>query len=265
MRVENPALCKIGSGVLIAREIGPPIPYRGGSVVKARSFLVTNKHLIGESPKERQDAHILVGVSQYSSSYVGLQPLQFEVQLNSDNYCEYPDDDIDIAAIEIDDRPTERLYQMSVFYSELADDAEFTKSVIMAGDDVIIAGYPDGLTGEANRPLLRRGMIATNPRITTQNRVDEAPPDLPLRSHFLIDGGVFEGSSGSAVYLDEPEMRIRDELTARILVVGIVFSHRRSDGEAHRPHVGLGFVHPSPYIRKTIDLFFDGEPQPEFT
>lgn len=265
MRVENPARNKIGSGVLIAREMGPPIPIGEGSVVEARSFLLTNKHLIGDSPTERQNARIRVGVSQYSSNYVGLQPLRFEVQLNADNYREYPDDDIDIAAIEINDNPAERIYQMSVFYSELADEAEFTKSAVMAGDDVIIAGYPDGLTGEGNRPLLRRGMIATNPRITTQERVDEPPPDLPLRSHFLIDGGVFEGSSGSAVYLDEPEMRLRDVLTARILVIGMVFSHRRSDDEAHRPHVGLGFVHPSSYMRKTIDLFFDGQPQSDFS
>lgn len=73
--------------------------------------------------------------------------------------------------------------------SSVADEAYLTD--LVAVEDVIMIGYPQGLWDDHNNlPIVRRGITATPPAIRFKNKAE-----------FVIDCACFPGSSGSPVIL----------------------------------------------------------------
>jgi hypothetical protein len=113
-------------------------------------------------------------------------------------WIKHPNPDVDLAVLPIAPVLLEaRQRGITVFYRAIptfliADDAELRN--LLAIEDVIMIGYPNGLWDEkSNYPIVRRGITATPPG----NRFNGRP-------EFVVDCACFPGSSGSPVLLFNP-------------------------------------------------------------
>ncbi|MRS60371.1 S1 family peptidase [Larkinella terrae] len=82
-------------------------------------------------------------------------------------------------------------------------------------EEIYVVGYPNGLLdSENNEPIYRKGITATDINL---NYCD--------RRQFLVDTGIFQGSSGSPVFMVVNEVSLEDNryvLVKRMRLVGIV-------------------------------------------
>ena len=116
-------------------------------------------------------------------------------------------------------------------------------SELSALEEIVFIGYPSGLRDAKNsNPLIRRGITAT----PVWNHFQGHPA-------FLIDAGVFPGSSGSPVFiLNQGAYATGDGLTVgnRILFLGVVYETMvRSAGS--EVFLGLGKV-----VRSDVTIDF---------
>jgi hypothetical protein len=117
---------------------------------------------------------------------------------------------------------------------------------LAALEEVVFIGYPSGIRDEVNsNPLIRRGITST-----------PVWNDYHGKPAFLIDAGVFPGSSGSPVFiLNQGAYATRGGLTvgSRLLFLGVISqSMIRSDG-AQQTFLGLGHVINSGALRQFIE------------
>lgn len=106
-------------------------------------------------------------------------------------FTAHPDPSVDLACINVSKIGDE---QLSVFYKNLDDTiiTDFDHERLLPGNDVWFVGYPENrFDTKNNLPILRRGYIASIPKV-----------DFEGRSEFLIDAQVFRGSSGSPVFIN---------------------------------------------------------------
>lgn len=88
----------------------------------------------------------------------------------------------------------------------------------MPVEDVLVIGYPDGISDITNNaPVFRRGITATSPYLNFLGKKE-----------FLVDAAIFPGSSGSPVFLFNEGTWITREATVaggyRIKLFGIVYA-----------------------------------------
>ena len=145
----------------------------------------------------------------------------------------------------------------SAFFRSITPDIIPSSEVVSnltAMEDVVFIGYPSGLRDEANsNPLIRRGITST----PVWNNYGDEPA-------FLIDAGVFPGSSGSPVFiLNQGAYPTKDGLVvgSRIFFLGMI-SHSivRSNSDV-QTFLGLGKVLKS----STIRAFAERHMQPLLT
>jgi Trypsin-like peptidase domain len=98
---------------------------------------------------------------------------------------------------------------------------------LMPLEDVLIVGYPDGISdGVNNVPVFRRGITATPVYL-----------DFQGKPQFLLDAAIFPGSSGSPVFLFNQgtwsDRAGHVVMGARLRLLGIVFAvaQHKSDGQ----------------------------------
>lgn len=118
---------------------------------------------------------------------------------------------------------------------------------LAAMEDVTFIGYPSGLYDEHNvTPLIRRGITAT-------------PPwnDFAGQPTFLIDAGVFPGSSGSPVFIfNQGAYAVRQGLTIgnRLLFMGVLSeSFLRHQEGIPEVYLGLGKVIKAESVRAFVN------------
>lgn len=85
-------------------------------------------------------------------------------------------------------------------------------------EDVLIVGYPDGISDIRNNiPVFRRGITATPVNI-----------DFEGRKEFLIDAAIFPGSSGSPVFVYNQGSWVNRknevQIGTRLMLVGVVYA-----------------------------------------
>ena len=108
---------------------------------------------------------------------------------------------------------------MNIFYIPLTPDlipSMEEKETFSAMEDVVMVGYPIGLSDEYNhKPIIRKGITATHIKKEYQGKKE-----------FLVDMACFPGSSGSPIFiLNEGSYHIGADLYAgnRIKFIGILY------------------------------------------
>ena len=138
----------------------------------------------------------------------------------------------------------------------LATDEMWQRYEIQPGDTLRCIGFPHAGHFESNGagfPLVRMGCLASFPVLPTKQT-----------KTFLFDFNTFEGDSGGAVYLDEPQRIAKEGVPPERaqLIVGLVhgqhfieerFSTIYQSGMT-RHRLGLCIVIHATAIRETIDL-----------
>ncbi len=153
--------------------------------------IVTNKHVVVGSK---------TGKMRFSrKSPTGEVDLNNTLSLTIENFESrwifHPSTDVDLCVMPIAPLINEFAQKNQLPFLVLIDqssvptDAELAE--LIAVEDVLVAGYPDGIEDLAhNIPVFRRGITATPPYIDFNNMKE-----------FLIDSSIFPGSSGSPVFL----------------------------------------------------------------
>lgn len=219
-----------------------PVP---GHDDRSLPFLVTNHHVLANARRA------LVEMVFEQDGGPSLRPEgRVRVEIDPTVLLRHADPTSDLAVIPLG--PTLNAMTQSgrpaYFRSvgpELIPDKE-AMSKLSALEDIIFIGYPSGIRDERNgTPLIRRGITAT----PVWNDYDGKPT-------FLIDAGVFPGSSGSPVFiLNQGAYSTGSGITigSRILFLGIVAgSYTRSEASGSA-YLGLGTVVRSDRLKTFID------------
>ncbi|MGL6372966.1 S1 family peptidase [Aeromonas hydrophila] len=194
-------------------------------------MLVTNKHVI-EGAKE--------GIIQMYRSTESGEPItdqRITITLDASFFSSFIIDvEYDLAVIpiagvfELAKKNGDRLFYRAADESLFPD--EKTEKNLSALEDIIFIGYPSGIVDtKTGLPLIRKG-ITSSPVWST----------FESKNQFLIDAGVFPGSSGSPVFIyNHGSYPSNGGLVAgsRVLLMGIIYQTMISGDKAY---LGLGKV-----------------------
>lgn len=138
-----------------------------------------------------------------------------------------------------------------VFFRSVSPDVIPTPEVLgdlAAVEEVVFIGYPSGLRDEQNStPLIRRGITAS----PVWNDFGGDPV-------FLIDAGVYPGSSGSPVFIfNQGSYTTKDALVvgSRLLFLGMVSQTMLRTESGVSAYLGLGRVVKATALKPAIDAF----------
>jgi S1-C subfamily serine protease len=176
------------------------------------TFIVTNRHLVEGVRK---------GALVFTQKKNGQPALGQRFELNIEDFPHawfmHPDPEVDLAIVPM--RPLEhaaREQGVELYYhvidSRLAPDAAQLRA-LDALEEVLFVGYPSGVWDEVNlMPILRRGTTATPMAL-----------DFEGRPEFLIDAAVYPGSSGSPVFVYQPDsLRPSQGMGRKFLFAGVI-------------------------------------------
>ncbi len=196
-----------------------------GSEGSGTAFVVSHAHARGTTTFIVTNRHLVDGVQRgglvFTQKHNGQPMLGERFQLNIEDFPAawfmHPDPEVDLAIIPM--RPLEAAANeqgIELYYhpidSRLAPDAAATRA-LDALEDVLFVGYPSGVWDQVNlMPILRRGTTATPIAL-----------DFEGRKEFLIDAAVYPGSSGSPVFVYQPETaRASQGVGSHIVFAGVV-------------------------------------------
>ena len=121
---------------------------------------------------------------------------------------------------------------------------------LAALENVVFIGYPNSIYDTTNKiPVIRKGITAT-----------PIWNDFQGRKEFLIDAGVFPGSSGSPVFIfNQGAYPTRDGLAVgnRLLFIGMVSGAMLKNGQNHNDYLDLGIVINSSALFEKINEFVE--------
>ncbi len=159
------------------------------------TFVVTNRHLV----EDVRSGGLVFTQKKHGQPAFGER---FQININDFSHAWFlhPDPEVDIAVIPL--RPLEQAARdqgAELYYhaidSRLAPDASILRA-LDALEQVIFVGYPNGVWDQVNlMPIMRRGTTATPMAL-----------DFEGRQEFLIDAAVYPGSSGSPVFVYQPDI-----------------------------------------------------------
>ena len=158
------------------------------------TFVVTNRHLV---------EGVRSGGLVFTQKKHGQPALGERFQININDFSHawflHPDPEVDLAIIPL--RPLEQAARdqgAELYYhaidSHLVPDAAALRA-LDAMEQVSFIGYPSGVWDQVNlMPIMRRGTTATPMELNFEGRPE-----------FLIDAAVYPGSSGSPVFVYQPD------------------------------------------------------------
>lgn len=213
-----------------------PIPDRADQQIP---FLVTNAHVVTNARRGLIDLVEREGAAPKRS--------RLRVEIDGATLTRFADNGIDLALVPIGGLLNQLEQEgRPVFFRSVSSDlipTEEAVSALSAMEEVTFIGYPSGLYDEHNiTPIIRRGITAT-------------PPwnDFQGQPAFLIDAGVFPGSSGSPVFvLNQGAYATKDGLVVgnRLLFLGVLSeSILRTEPNTPPVFLGIGKVIKSQRLR----------------
>ena len=196
-----------------------------GSEGSGTAFVVAHTHARGTHTFIVTNRHLVSGVRRgglvFTQKKNGQPALGTRFQLNIDDFPQawfmHPDPEVDLAIIPM--RPLEQAARdqgVELYYhvidSRLVPSAA-TLRALDALEEVLFVGYPSGVWDQVNlMPILRRGTTATPIAL-----------DFEGRPEFLIDAAVYPGSSGSPVFIYQPDpLRPTQGMGRKFLFAGVV-------------------------------------------
>lgn len=196
-----------------------------GSEGSGTAFVVSHAHARGTNTFIVTNRHLVDGVRRgglvFTQKQNGQPAFGQRFQLNIEDFPHawfmHPDPQVDLAIIPM--RPLEQAARdqgVELYYhvidSRLAPDAATTRA-LDALEEILFVGYPSGVWDQVNlMPILRRGTTATPMAL-----------DFEGRAEFLIDAAVYPGSSGSPVFVYQPDtQRPGQSAGKKFLFAGVV-------------------------------------------
>ena len=228
-------------------------------------WLITNRHVVlvkTTLPDGREVETLPYTFEFYLREVVNGQIEWFPISLSQEELRPriilHPNNEIDIAAIKIDDiittilRENQSKHIISPISLTNRDLPENFPGRIEATSDIIVCSYPHGSYDQANKfPIIKSGIIASS-----WNSYFNGKP------FFLIDAQLFPGSSGGLVLskpidiaLIDGQLKRSDEKQFSILGVysgGFVHQEIDKDGNKQSEHFGLGIVWYSRLITEIV-------------
>lgn len=206
-------------------------------------LLVTAAHVVEEAKRG------IIALSRRAGD-IPKQGEAVRVEVDADFFAGGLKSDLDLFAAPI--APILQLLEeqeQPIFYRAVTPDLMPSRAIVddlSALEEVTFIGYPSGLFDEKNvSSVIRRGITAS-------------PPwnDFEGEPIFLIDAGVFPGSSGSPVFiLNQGSYPTKDGIAigSRLLFLGMITeSVLRVEGQDRSIYLGLGRVLKTTQIQRVI-------------
>jgi hypothetical protein len=207
-----------------------PVPNRTDQQIP---LLVTNAHVVSNAKRG------LIDLVERE----GAQPKprgRLRIEIPGNALTQFTDTDLDLAMLPIGGLLNQlEQEKRPVFFRSVSADlipSADALAALAAMEEITFIGYPSGLYDEHNvTPIIRRGITAT-------------PPwnDFQGQPTFLIDAGVFPGSSGSPVFiLNQGAYPTKDALVvgSRLLFLGVLSeSILRTEPNVPPVFLGIGKV-----------------------
>jgi len=196
-------------------------------------LLVTNHHVVENAARALVDLVERAGDGPKRGARV-------RVEMPGDAILRHTDAAVDLAMIPIGGVLNELEHAgKAIFFRSVAPElvpSDEAVEQLAAVEEITFIGYPSGLYDQRNvTPLVRRGITAT-------------PPwnDFQGQRAFLIDAGVFPGSSGSPVFiLNQGAYATREGISLgnRLLFMGVLSEAIvRQEKDVPQVFLGLGKV-----------------------
>ena len=202
-----------------------------GNIEQSVPLLVTNLHVV------RNASRVVVEFIERDGENPATDR-KLLVDIDPNLLAQYSDHILDVAAAPIGPLLNAREAEgKPLFIRTIDENLTPTSSIrqeLSALEDIVFIGYPSGLRDSKNSlPLIRRGITST-----------PVWSDFQGSPNFLIDAGVFPGSSGSPVFiLNQGAYTARHGLIVgtRILFLGIL-SESMVRSTSTEVYLGLGKV-----------------------
>jgi S1-C subfamily serine protease len=199
---------------------------------RERIVLVTANHVFDKMPGA--EAHIGFRVQDKDGAWrYDPQPLTIRAA-GAPLWTRSPERDV--AAIVVKVPPA--FARAAIPLAWLADGDGFSRSGIGPGDEMLVLGYPQGLSANsAGFPILRSGRVASPVEATA------------VSPTFLLDFRVFPGNSGGPVFV-AGDNRAADQAAATPIIAGMLTQQVELNSE----RLEIGIVTEAPFIRETVAL-----------
>jgi len=201
-----------------------------------RTVLITANHVLKNMPGAQ--AHIGYRLQGKGGAWTfDPQPLTIRTRADAPLWRRHPTRDV--AAIVV--KAPDAFAKAAIPLAWLAGDETFTRYGVGPGDEMMVLGYPQGLSANAaGFPILRAGRVAS-------------PIDASAVSPtFLLDFRVFPGNSGGPVFISDPDRRdpTSDRAEPAAFVAGIL----TQQVEVNSQPLQIGIVTEAAFIRQTLTL-----------
>lgn len=206
-------------------------------------FIVTNAHVVENAKKG------LISLMKRNGDKPSMND-KVTVEFSGEELTKYLDKENDLAIFPIGPALNQlsakgvEIFFRSLDPSLLPD--EKTISELSAIEDVTFVGYPSGLYDRKNNtPIVRKGITAS-----------PVWNDFDGHKRFLIDAGVYPGSSGSPVLIiNNGSYSHQGGITVgtRVLFIGIISSTMQRNEETSKVYLGLGQVIKSQMLKEFVD------------
>lgn len=226
---EHENLVSTGTGFLLRAEV--PL---GDGEIRTKLLLISNRHVL-RGGCWQMTVHLNRKKDDGTPAYGNVK--NFIYKEFSDRCFEHPDENVDLACVDVSEFTHTDAY-INCIDSSFLTPIDYEK--VALGSDVLFVGFPNGIYDmENNLPLVRKGTLASMPNL-----------DFNGKGEIVIDAQIFAGSSGSPVFIDWDE-------TYKLLGVISGTMRRRAAIEASAgeiyPTLGLGIVVKQRQVRELID------------